>query len=58
MLSLLAKALGHKLKHEHSHDAASDLNRILVGLRYRSNGEAHDESRRDACLWRPGGFEN
>jgi hypothetical protein len=62
MLSLLPKALGHKLQHEHSRDAASgnELSRILClgGLRYRSNREAHDESRRDTCLRRFGRFEN
>ena len=60
MLSLLPKAPGHKLQHEHSRDAANDPNRILClgGLRYRSDREAHDESRRDACLRRSGRFEN
>ena len=60
MSSLLPKALGHKLQHEHSRDAANDLDRILClgGLRYRSNREAPDESRRDARLWRSGRFEN
>jgi hypothetical protein len=60
MLSLLPNAPGHKLQHEHSRYAANDLNRILClgGLRYRSNGEAHNESRRDAYLRRFGRFEN